>query len=52
MESVRDYLAKIGKKGGKARLVKMSAEERKEIARRGAQARWGTKKKKQSKSRP
>lgn len=28
------------KRGGKARLVKMTSEERKRIARKGAQARW------------
>jgi len=29
-----------GKKGGKARAAKLSAEERSEIARKAAQARW------------
>jgi hypothetical protein len=29
-----------GKKGGKARAAKLSAEERSEIAKRAAQARW------------
>lgn len=29
-----------GKKGGKARAAKLSAEERSEIARRAAQVRW------------
>ena len=29
-----------GKKGGKARAAKMTAEERKESARKAAQARW------------
>lgn len=32
-----------GKKGGKARAIKLSSEERKEIARSAARARWGTK---------
>jgi hypothetical protein len=40
VNDIRDYLAKIGKKGGKARLVKMSAEERQKVARRGAETRW------------
>jgi len=30
-----------GKKGGKARAAKLSPEERKEIARKAAKARWG-----------
>jgi hypothetical protein len=32
---------KGGKKGGKARAERMSAEERSEAARRAAKARWG-----------
>jgi hypothetical protein len=40
VQSVREYLAKIGKKGGKARLKKMTAEQRKAVARKAAQARW------------
>lgn len=35
-----------GKKGGKARAEKLSPEQRKEIARKAAQARWKTKKQK------
>lgn len=30
-----------GKKGGKARAANLTAEERSEIARKAAQARWG-----------
>jgi hypothetical protein len=30
-----------GKKGGKARAAKLTAEERSDIARRAAEARWG-----------
>ena len=30
-----------GKKGGKARAAKLTAEERSEIARKAARARWG-----------
>ena len=33
-----------GMKGGKARAAKLSAQERREIAQRAAQARWGQKK--------
>jgi len=32
---------KGGKKGGKARAEKLTAEQRAEIARKAAQARWG-----------
>ena len=35
---VSEYLAKIGRKGGKARLKTMTAEERKEIATRASRA--------------
>ena len=31
-----------GKKGGKARAAKLTPEQRKEIAKKAAQARWGT----------
>ena len=31
-----------GKKGGKARAAKLTAEERSEIAKKAAAARWGT----------
>lgn len=33
----------LGKRGGKARLKKMTAEERTEVARMAAIARWGEK---------
>jgi hypothetical protein len=33
-----EYLAKIGRKGGKARLKSMSAEERKRIATKASRA--------------
>ena len=32
-----------GKKGGKARAEKLTAEQRSEIARKAARARWGNK---------
>ena len=40
METVREYLAKIGSKGGKKRVKNQTPEERKSQARRAAQARW------------
>ena len=46
-EAVKEYLARIGRKGGlkggKARAMKLSAERRAEIARKGAKARWAKK---------
>jgi hypothetical protein len=30
----------LGRKGGKARLTKMTAEQRKKVARKAAKARW------------
>jgi hypothetical protein len=38
------HLSKVGRKGGKARLDTMTAEERKESARKAAQARWSKRK--------
>lgn len=35
--------AELGRKGGKARAEKMTAERRAEIARKAADARWGSK---------
>jgi hypothetical protein len=35
---------KGGLKGGKARAAKMTADERREAARKAAQARWGSRK--------
>ena len=46
---LREYLAKLGKKGGKkggpARAAKMTAEERSESARKAVLARWAKAKK-------
>jgi hypothetical protein len=42
----REYFANEGKKGGKARAANLSAKQRKESARRAAQARWAKAKKK------
>jgi hypothetical protein len=45
---LREYLAKLGRKGGlkggKARAAKMTAQERSESARRAVQARWAKQK--------
>jgi len=38
--------AKGGRKGGKARTAALSATERRDLARKAAQARWGKAKKK------
>lgn len=41
----KKYAGRLGGlKGGKARAEKLSSEERKAIAKKAAQARWGTKK--------
>ena len=46
--AVAQYLAKIGKKGGKAsgkaRMTKLTPEQRTEVAKTAAAARWGKKK--------
>jgi hypothetical protein len=36
-KEIRDYFAKFGRRGGKTRAGKMTAERRKEIARKAAQ---------------
>jgi hypothetical protein len=45
---IRDYFAKFGKQGGKTRAKNMTPEQRKEAARRASEARWASKKKKDS----
>ncbi len=45
-DALRKYFSKLGKKGGKARIAKISPERRREIARKAAQARWAKAKKK------
>ena len=46
---IAEYLAKIGKKGGKAsgkaRMEKLTPEKRTEVAKKAAAARWKGKKK-------
>jgi hypothetical protein len=39
------HLSRLGKKGGKARLQTMTEDERTEVARKAAQARWAKRKK-------
>jgi hypothetical protein len=34
------HAVSLGREGGKARIFKMSAEQRREIARKAAKARW------------
>lgn len=41
--TVAEWQKKIGRMGGKARLTKMTAEDRKRVAKLAAQARWGKK---------
>jgi hypothetical protein len=45
-KAVQEYFEEIARKGGYARAKKLSKEERKESARRAAQARWAKAKKK------
>jgi hypothetical protein len=48
-QELREYLAKLGKKGGKkggpARAAAMTPEQRSESARKAVNARWAKKKK-------
>jgi hypothetical protein len=37
---LRDYLRRLGKRGGKARLKTMTKQQRHESARNAARARW------------
>jgi len=50
-EGLREYLSKLGRKGGKkggpARAAKMTPKERSESARKAVRARWDRKKKSQ-----
>ena len=39
-KEIKDYFAKFGKQGGKARAKKLTPEQRKESARKAANARW------------
>jgi hypothetical protein len=44
-KELREYLRKLGKRGAAATNSKLTAQERKESARRAAQARWAKAKK-------
>ena len=44
-KEITEYFRKFGKEGGKTRAKKMTPEQRKESARRAAQARWSQTKK-------
>jgi hypothetical protein len=48
METVTQYLARIGAKGGIARARKLTKAERKESARKAVKARWAKVKKEKS----
>ena len=39
-QEIREYFAKFGKQGGKKAARTMTPQQRKESARRAAQARW------------
>ena len=45
-ETVKEYLARIGRKGGRNRIKNRTAKELSEENRRAAQARWSKEKKK------
>jgi hypothetical protein len=42
---ISKYLAELGRKGGKARVKNQTPEQRKESARKAAQARWAKRRK-------
>ena len=44
-KELREYFAKVGQRGGKAAAQNRTAEERKQHARKAAQARWAKEKK-------
>jgi hypothetical protein len=46
VETVKDFLARIGRKGGKNRIKNRTAKELSEENRKAAQARWAKEKKK------
>jgi hypothetical protein len=48
-KEIREYFAKFGKQGGKARAKNMSPERRKEIAAKAAKARWAKARQKKAK---
>jgi hypothetical protein len=42
-KKLRDYFSRMGKKSAKARMQKISPEQRKSIASKAAKARWARK---------
>jgi predicted nucleic acid-binding Zn-ribbon protein len=40
MTTLREHLSRLGKKGGKARAERMTAEQRRDSARKAVEARW------------
>ena len=46
-KELKEYFAKMGKRGGKARVRNSTPEQRKASARKAAQARWAKKKESQ-----
>ena len=47
-KELKDYFAKMGKRGGKARVKNSTPEQRKASARKAAQARWAKQRKAQN----
>ena len=43
-EAIREHLRQLGRKGGKKRVERMTAEERSASARKAAKARWAKEK--------
>jgi general stress protein YciG len=43
-KEIKQYLAKLGRKGGAATAKNRTPEQRKQIARKAAQARWAKEK--------
>jgi hypothetical protein len=39
-KALREYLRSLGKRGGKARVSRLTAAQRRESARKAARARW------------
>jgi hypothetical protein len=44
-ETVREYLSKLGKRGGETRAANLTAKQRKDSAKKAAAARWAKAKK-------
>lgn len=44
-QEIRDYFAKFGREGGKARARNMTSQQRAEAARKAVEARWANRRK-------